>query len=208
MPVNQETRPSARRGGVVRRRFRQHDGMPFGSAKLCLQSDAPALLDDPVRAGFYVRAMLGLGRDTGEAEVVAEFADEARAARKIIEEELGLGPTRNNEVMFDTDLDRVRAKLKAMRGLARSDDDKSVHLLLTLLVVKDKERYQTVFMSRRKDIPYGKYDSAITALYKQREVCAAELRDWLDAGSSDPSSLRDAPCMTEAREAAALAGVG
>ena len=134
------------------------------------------------------------------------FVIAATEARRLIEEDLPRDSTRNDQPKFDVDLARVRAKLQEARQLARSDDDRNVHLLLTMILVKDKERFQTVFLSRRSNAPAG-LDSTIAELYQQREVCAEEVIGWLFRGS-DPAALRAAACLTEARAAAALVGAG
>ena len=52
--------------------------MAFGGAEFGLQAGLLATLHNPLGAGLHVAAVLGLGGDAGEADVIAEFVDVAR----------------------------------------------------------------------------------------------------------------------------------
>ena len=77
MAVNQEMRPAnairLRRGS-----FGDDDGIARGRAKPSFQADAKAVLHHPFRAGLQILPVLGLGRDAGEAQIIAQLADGAR----------------------------------------------------------------------------------------------------------------------------------
>ena len=61
---------SGRRSG-----FRNHDRMTCRRTESRLQPDSLAMLHYPLRAGMEVSLMLGLGRDTGKADVLAKLLD-------------------------------------------------------------------------------------------------------------------------------------
>jgi hypothetical protein len=134
------------------------------------------------------------------------FVTAAQAAWKQIEEELPAGPARGNQGQFDSDLAGTRARLQELRRLARTDDDTSVHLLMTLVLIKDKERFQTMLLNQRLRVSVEN-DPELADLSQQRKACAAEVRGWLFSGS-DPAPLRRAHCISEARAAAKFVGAG
>jgi hypothetical protein len=155
-------------------------------------SGGPEVVDPPATAS------------TPAATLSPQFGTVAVEARGFVVKGLIVGSPRNTEAQVAADLASARAKLHDARGVARSDDDKNVHLLLTLMVAKDKEWQQAMSMSRRAGKPVGEYAPESAKLYDQLEVCDEELRGWLN-GSVAPEQLRQAPCMTEARGAAAMA---
>src|SRR5207245_2071541 len=63
-------------GGARARGFGDDDGMAGGGAKAGAQSDFIAMAQEPVGAGGHVLAMLRLGGDAGEADIINQFPDE------------------------------------------------------------------------------------------------------------------------------------
>ena len=58
-------------------RFGDDDGMSGGRADFCFESDFAAMVHEPFGAGAQIFFMLRLRGDAGEAEVIAQFRDEA-----------------------------------------------------------------------------------------------------------------------------------
>jgi hypothetical protein len=71
MPINDIVWALA--GGGFPRRFGQDDWMSCGGAKAGLEAKALAMLDHPFAAVLQILLMLRLGRDAGEAHVLAQF---------------------------------------------------------------------------------------------------------------------------------------
>ena len=76
----------AARDGFGARGFGEDDGIAVGGAKFGVEAETAAMVNEPSGTGGHVVAMLGLGGDTAEADVVAEFLDKAGfVALKIIQ---------------------------------------------------------------------------------------------------------------------------
>src|SRR5215510_2006849 len=73
MPVNQELRPAR-----ATTRPGDDDRITCRGTKFCLQADFPAMFDQPLGASREILPMLRLGRNTGEAQVIAQLTDEPR----------------------------------------------------------------------------------------------------------------------------------
>jgi hypothetical protein len=123
-------------------------------------------------------------------------------------ETLRRGATAGNQSQFESDLTEAREMVKAARDSASTPADSRVSLLLTLLLSKDKERYETMLLSRTGGVSYETVQDTIQQLYAEREVCAAELRGWLGTQPADRAELDHGPCLAQAEQAAAVLGVG
>jgi hypothetical protein len=162
------------------------------------RDNAPQSPDAPARATAPA---------TSTADVSSEFRESASAALRFIGEELGRGVKAGNQKQFDADLATAREKVKAARAQASTAADKDAALVLTLLLVKDKERYQTILLSRSGRVPYESVHSSIQQLYAEREGCARELRRSLGLGNPTGGTLRSGACLAEAKAAAAILDV-
>ena len=74
MAVDQVMR--ARRAIARTGRAREDHGIAFGGAEGGFQADLPAVLDQPLRAGFEIGFVLGLRRNAGETEISTEIVNE------------------------------------------------------------------------------------------------------------------------------------
>ena len=74
MAVDQVMR--ARRAIARTRGAREDHGIAFGGAEGGFQADLPAVLDQPLRAGFEIGFVLGLRRNAGETEISTEIVNE------------------------------------------------------------------------------------------------------------------------------------
>jgi hypothetical protein len=65
-------------GGFLPRRLGDDDGIAFGRAGLRFQPQALAMFHEPIGARSHVGAMLGLGGDATETNVVTKLVHEPR----------------------------------------------------------------------------------------------------------------------------------
>jgi len=135
-----------------------------------------------------------------------DFQAAASGALQFIGETLRKGPNDGNQAQFDADLNTARQKVRDARSKASTDPDKGAALLLMLLLAKDKERYQTLLMTKAGSLSYESVQSTIQDLYAAREGCAEELRGWLGMGTQSLDQLKGGACLAEARAAAAVLG--
>src|SRR5947207_7405359 len=78
MAVNQEMPAPPRGGGPPCRRVRHDDRVAVGRAEPRVQADGLAMLDQPTGGGLEVFAVMALGGDAGEAQVIAKLEHESR----------------------------------------------------------------------------------------------------------------------------------
>jgi hypothetical protein len=135
------------------------------------------------------------------------FQVAASDAFRFIGETLRRGATHQNEAEFDGDLAEARRMVKGARDAASSDPDRRAALLLTLLLSKDKERYQAMLMSSVHGASYESVQGTIQQLYAEREQCAAELRGWLGQTPLSEAELVAGACLAEAEQAAKALGL-
>src|SRR5262245_60021948 len=76
MTVNQKMRARLPVGRWPRG-FRDDDGIAFGWAESRFQSDALAMLHDPLGAGLQILLVRGLGGNAGETKILAKFINGA-----------------------------------------------------------------------------------------------------------------------------------
>ena len=135
-----------------------------------------------------------------------EFQQAATEARRYIAEDLRLPANTRTSAAQEAAGAEASARVTAVREKAVTPADKDVGLLLTLLLVKDKERFAHIAMSNDGLVPYERVQPSIIELYAAREQCDEELRGWLFGGATR-EALDGAPCLAEARQAAELLGV-
>jgi hypothetical protein len=141
------------------------------------------------------------------AGVSSGFQVAASEAFRFINETLRRGATHENEAEFDADLAEARRMVSAARDAASTDADRRAALILTLLLSKDKERYQAMLLSSVHGAPYDSVQGTIQELYTQREQCAVELRGWLGQTTLSEAELAGGACLAEAEQAAAALGL-
>ena len=144
---------------------------------------------------------------SNEMGLSSGFQVAARGAFRFIGETLRRGVTHQNEAEFEGDLAEARRMVKAARDAASTDADRRAALLLTLLLSKDKERYQAMLMSSVHGASYDSVQGTIQQLYAQREQCAAELRGWLGQTRLSEAELVGGACLAEAEQAAGALGL-
>ncbi len=135
------------------------------------------------------------------------FAATAGEALKFIGETLRRGATHGSNTEFDADLAEARSMVKAAREAVVTDSDWRAALLLTVVLSKDKERYQTMLTMAGLPDDDGVVQSTVRELYGQREICAGELRGWLGKTEATQAELLVAPCLKQAERSAELLGL-
>jgi hypothetical protein len=136
----------------------------------------------------------------------AEFQQAATEARRYIAEDLRLPANTATAAALEPAAAEASARVKAARDKAVTPADKDVALLLTLLLVKDKERFTHTAMSNEGAVPYERVQATVAELYEARERCDQELRGWL-SGTGAREPLESGPCLAEARLAGDTLGV-
>jgi hypothetical protein len=142
----------------------------------------------------------GMGLSTG-------FEEKAAAALTFIGESLRRGATHGSTTEFDADLAEARARVKAAREAVVTDSDWRAALLLTVVLSKDKERYQTMLTMGGLPDDDGVVQRTTRELYSQREICSAELRGWLGKTEATQAALLSAPCLKQAERSAEMLGM-
>ncbi|MPN40042.1 hypothetical protein SDC9_187577 [bioreactor metagenome] len=80
----------------------QHDGMAGSGANPGFQADAFTMVDEPFRTTEHIRLMRGLGRDAGEANIIAKLFDEpAFVLPQVVE-----------DILHDTDISEASGQTK------------------------------------------------------------------------------------------------
>ena len=140
---------------------------------------------------------------TTKTGVSTTFRPDADELRQFIGEKLAQG---RDEATHDADAADARRMLADLRPKAKTEADRNVVLLLAMLMAKDNERLNLLFMARKGGVQYETVQSEITALYQAREACSAELHGWLARNSADMRKLERGSCLLEAQQAAAILG--
>jgi hypothetical protein len=150
------------------------------------------------------------GETTAEGSATglsADFKERAATALQFIGENLRRGATAGSREQLDGDVAEARALVRAARDAATTAADRRAGFLLTLLLAKDRERYETMLSSSVGGLPYETVQSSIQELYADHEVCAAELRGWLGIVPTPLEDLEKGPCLAQAEQAAAVLGL-
>ncbi len=135
------------------------------------------------------------------------FEAKAEDAIKFIGETLRRGAMHGSSREFDGDLAAARSMVKSAREAVLTDSDWRAALLLTVVLSKDKERYQTMLTMAGLPDDDGVVQSTVRELYGQREICAGELSGWLDKTGATQAELLAAPCLRQAERSADMLGV-
>jgi hypothetical protein len=113
------------------------------------------------------------------------------------------GVAARQQQQLDTDLAVAKKTVADVRALARTPAEQNVALLLTTVLVKDKERHQTALLA-----PASRVDMSeeIRQLKEESAACRSELDDWMKAVRGEVDILEVGSCLQRARAVAAFLG--
>ena len=140
---------------------------------------------------------------TSQHGVSADVMAAAGTLRQFIGEKLVQS---RDEATYDARVTVARQQLRALRAQSKTDADRNLTLVLALMMAKDHERLQLVFLSQR-GTDYATVQGEISSLYEAREQCEGEAWGWLEVKPTDRTTLDAGPCLAEARQAASVLGI-
>jgi hypothetical protein len=154
--------------------------------------------------GFLACAMAaGCGVSASGLGLSSEFTAAARDAHRYIESHV-IPEIRNSR--FPTVLTESRGKVKSLQAKATNDAERGVWLLLTMINAKANESRGAYELSLRPNWSSPSLTAASQEVQAERQQCMNEVGDWLAGNASQLAALRAAPCLQQAKQAAAILG--
>lgn len=132
------------------------------------------------------------------AEGSAVFARQADDAMRLVDAKLGGSTPKRDEAEYDADVEVSRRSLTDLRSSASTPAEKNVAILLTAMMVKQRERHLILLM-RPEDV------REIRSLEHRSTECLAEAEEWIKAIRGEVEILEAGRCLQETQEALRLA---
>lgn len=124
----------------------------------------------------------------------AAFARQADEAMRLVDAKLGGPSPKRDEAEYDADLAASRQLLADLRAKASTEAEKNVAILLTAMMVKQRERHLVLLM---KPLDVGE----IRALEHTSTECLAEAEEWIKAIRGEVEILDGGRCLKETQAA-------
>jgi hypothetical protein len=128
------------------------------------------------------------------AQGSAVFARQADDALRLVDAKLGGTSPKRDEAEYDADVDASRQSLTELRSKASTEAEKNVAIVLTAMMVKQRERHLILLM---KPSDAGE----IRALEHSATECLAEAEEWIKAIRGEVEILEAGRCLKETQEA-------
>jgi hypothetical protein len=128
------------------------------------------------------------------AQGSAVFARQADDALRLVDAKLGGTSPKRDEAEYDADVDASRQSLTELRSKASTEAEKNVAILLTAMMVKQRERHLILLM---KPSDAGE----IRALEHSATECLAEAEEWIKAIRGEVEILEAGRCLKETQAA-------
>ena len=125
-----------------------------------------------------------------------KFTRLADGAGRFLADKLPEGSAARDQSRFDADLATARKMVAEVRANAHTPAEQNVALLLTTMLVKDKERHQTALLA-----PLSRVDLSgeIRQLQEKSAACRSEFDDWMKAVRGEVDVLEVGSCLQQAR---------
>ena len=146
----------------------------------------------------------GCGASASGTGLTPDFADAARKAHSYQKSDLipGIGTAR-----FPVAYAASRARVKIVQSKVASEADQGVWLLLTMVNVKSNElngaREMAETMSLSPQTLRSMRESALEVA-NERDTCLSEANSWLTGSGLLVGSMKERPCLQQARLALAV----
>lgn len=124
----------------------------------------------------------------------AVFARQADDAMRLVDARLGGSSAKRDEAEYDADVEDSRRALTELRSTAATEAEKNVAILLTAMMVKQRERH-LMLLTRPSET------GEIRALGRSSTECLAEAEDWIKAIRGEVEILEVGRCLQETQEA-------
>lgn len=124
----------------------------------------------------------------------AVFAQQADEAKRLVDARLGGSTAKRDEAQYDADVAASRQSLTDLRASASTPAEKNVAMLLTAMMVKQRERHLMLLMSPADA-------GEIRALERSSTECLAEAEEWIKVIRGEVEILEAGRCLKETQEA-------
>lgn len=122
------------------------------------------------------------------------FARQADEAMRLVDGRLGGAAPKRDEAQYDADVADSRKALTDLRSTAATQAEKNVAILLTAMMVKQRERHLILLM-KPSDV------GEIRVLERSSTECLAEAEEWIKAIRGEVEILEVGRCLQETQEA-------
>ena len=129
-----------------------------------------------------------------EVQGSAAFARQADEAMRLVDARLGGSAPKRDAAEYDADVAVSRKSLTALRARASTPAEKNVAILLTAMMIKQRERHLILLM---KPSDAGE----IRALEHSSTECLAEAEEWIKAIRGEVEILEPGRCLQETPDA-------
>jgi hypothetical protein len=128
------------------------------------------------------------------AQGSAVFARQADEAMRLVDARLGGATAKRDEAEYDADVQASRKSLDELRSSASTPAEKNVAILLTAMMVKQRERH-LILLTRPEEL------REIRSLEHRSTECLAEAEEWIKAIRGEVEILEDGRCLKETQAA-------
>jgi hypothetical protein len=128
------------------------------------------------------------------AQGSAVFARQADEAMRLVDARLGGATPKRDEAEYDADVQTSRKSLDELRSSASTPAEKNVAILLTAMMVKQRERH-LILLTRPEEL------REIRSLEHRSTECLAEAEEWIKAIRGEVEILEDGRCLKETQAA-------
>ncbi|MDO8680874.1 MAG: hypothetical protein Q7R30_20335 [Acidobacteriota bacterium] len=128
------------------------------------------------------------------AQGSAVFARQADEAMRLVDARLGGSSPKRDEAQYDADVEDSRKSLTELRSSASTEAEKNVAILLTAMMVKQRERH-LILLTKPQDA------GETRALEHSSTECLAEAEEWIKAIRGEVEILEAGRCLKETQEA-------
>jgi hypothetical protein len=128
------------------------------------------------------------------AQGSAVFARQADEAMRLVDARLGGATPKRDEAEYDADVQASRKSLDELRSSASTPAEKNVAILLTAMMVKQRERH-LILLTRPEEL------REIRSLEHRSTECLAEAEEWIKAIRGEVEILEDGRCLKETQAA-------
>ena len=141
------------------------------------------------------------GASASGTGLTPDFEDEARKAHSYLKSDLipGIGTER-----FPVVHAASRARVKIVESKVENEAERGVWLLLTMVNVKSYELNGARELAATMNLPSRAMREAAEEVETERDTCLAEADGWLSGKSLLVASLKERPCLKQARLALAI----
>jgi hypothetical protein len=122
------------------------------------------------------------------------FAQQADEAMRLVDARLGGSSAKHDEAQYDADVEDSRKSLTELRSKAVTEAEKNVAILLTAMMIKQRERHLILLMT-----PSDARE--IRSLERSSTECLAEAEEWIKAVRGEVEILEGGRCLKETQDA-------